>query len=62
MATASSSARSRENPPAESAIAAPTPAITQAELEPSPPESGMGERIVMCSGTASVPSREQASR
>ena len=31
----------------ESAIAAPMPAITQAELDPRPPESGMGESIVM---------------
>ena len=46
-AQASSSARSRSKPSPESAIAAAMPAITHAELEPRPPESGMGERIVM---------------
>ena len=39
-----------------------TPAMTQTELEPRPPESGMGERIVILRGCASQLSSRQAVR
>ena len=46
---AKSSATSVSMPPAWSTCAATTPATTQVELDPRPPESGTGESMVMCS-------------
>ena len=59
---AKSSAASASKPPAWSTCAATTPATTQVELDPRPPESGTGESMVMCRACGRWYSSRQVSR